>query len=458
MSSTPWTPAELERLDQLIATGEKEFTARQPRSAEMLADAKKSLAGGVTSSWQIAWPGPIWMSHGKGSKVFDVDGGEYVDLHGGYGVNVVGHAHPLIVDAVSARVGLGTHFAQPTEDAIAVAKELARRFSQPLWRFCNSGTETTMDAVHLMRAATGRDKFVKIEGCYHGHHDSVMVSVYNDSDEIGPADSPFSAPSGAGLPAAITDLTVIVPFNDLDAMQRAFDKNKGEIAGVIMEPIMMNSGIIPPEDGYLEGVRDIAHANGALFAFDEVKTGVTVASGGATEYTGVVPDLVCLAKAIGGGLAGGAIGGNEKVMGLIADGEYDQVGTFNGNPLWAAAARATLTEILDEDAYLHLGRLRKQVLDGAQVTIDRYELPAYALGFGAKGSITFSGTPIRNYRDFLTIDDRFSHGHWLFQHNGGVFLPPWGKAEQWMMSVQHDEGDIETFLDNFEAFARALRG
>ena len=453
-----WTSADLERLDQLIATGEKEFTVRQPRSAELLERARPYLAGGVTSSWQIAWPGPIWLSHGKGSKVFDADGAEYVDLHGGYGVNIVGHAHPKIVEAVSQRVGLGTHFAQPTEDAITVAKELARRFHQPKWRFCNSGTEATMDAVHLLRAVTGRDRFIKIEGCYHGHHDSVMVSVYNEQDEIGPADSPFSAPSGAGLPSAITELTVIVPYNDLEAMQRAFERFKGEIAGVILEPIMMNAGIIPPEDGYLEGVRDIVHANDSWLVFDEVKTGVTTASGGATEYTGVTPDLVCLAKAIGGGLAGGAIGGREEIMGLIEKGEYDQVGTFNGNPLWAASARATLTEILNEDAYEHLGRLRKQMVDGAGAIIERYDLPAYALGFGAKGSVTFSPTPVRNYRDFLTIDDRFSHGHWLVQHNGGVFLPPWGKAEQWMMSVQHSEEDIETFLDNFEAFARALRG
>jgi glutamate-1-semialdehyde 2,1-aminomutase len=453
-----WTEADLERLDHLIEEGERDFASRQPRSSELLAEARDFLAGGVTSSWQIAWPGPIWLSHGRGSRIFDADGAEFVDLHGGYGVNIVGHAHPRIVEAVSDRVRLGTHFAQPTENALVVARELARRFALPLWRFCNSGTEATMDAVHLMRAATGRDRFIKIEGCYHGHHDSVMVSVYNDLDELGHRSAPFSPQSGSGLPRAITDLTVIVPYNDPDAMERAFERNKGEIAGVIVEPIMMNAGIIPPEEGYLERVREIVHSHDALLAFDEVKTGVTVSTGGATEYTGVVPDIVCLAKAIGGGLPCGAIGGSEEVMGLIERGDYDQVGTFNGNPLSMAAARMTLTEILDEDAYEHLGRLRKQMIDGAGAIIDRYGLPAYPLGFGAKGSITFSGEPVRNYRDFLTIDNRLSHGHWLFQHRGGVFLPPWGKAEQWMLSVQHREDDIEKFLDNFEAFARALRG
>ena len=452
-----WTQADLDRLERLIEEGERDFASRQPRSSELLAEARDFLAGGVTSSWQIAWPGPIWLSHGRGSRIFDADGAEFVDLHGGYGVNIVGHAHPRIVEAVSDRVRLGTHFAQPTENALVVARELARRFGLPLWRFCNSGTEATMDAVHLMRAATGRDRFIKIEGCYHGHHDSVMVSVYNDLDELGPRSAPLSPQSASGLPRALTDLTVIVPYNDPDAMERAFERYQGEIAGVIVEPIMMNAGIIPPADGYLERVREIVHAHGALLAFDEVKTGVTVSPGGATEYTRVVPDIVCLAKAIGGGLPCGAIGGSEEVMGLIERGDYDQVGTFNGNPLSMAAARVTLTEVLDEDAYEHLGRLRKQMIDGAGAIIERYDLPAYPLGFGAKGSITFSGDPVRNYRDFLTIDNRFSHGHWLFQHRGGVFLPPWGKAEQWMLSVQHGEDDVEKFLDNLEAFARALR-
>jgi glutamate-1-semialdehyde 2,1-aminomutase len=452
-----WSDDDLGRLDDLIAEGERAFVARQPASAALLEKAKSSLAGGVTSSWQIAWPQPIFVSHGKGSKVFDVDGAEYVDLHGGYGVNIVGHAHPAVVRAVADRVAKGTHFAQPTEDALVVAEELKRRFGLPLWRFANSGTESTMDAVHLMRAISGRDRIVKIEGCYHGHHDSVMVAVANDED-IGPPDAPFSAPSGTGLPRAITDLVVVAPYNDVDAMRRLFERFEGEIAGVIMEPIMMNSGIIPPEDGYLEAVRALTHEHDVLLTFDEVKTGVTIGYGGATDSLGVTPDIVTLAKAIGGGLPCGAIGGTEEVMSHIIRGDYDQVGTFNGNPLTMASARATLTEILDEDAYAHLDRLRKKMSDGATAVIERYELPAYALAFGAKGSITFSGTRVRNYRDFLAIDDRVSHGHWLVQHNGGVFLPPWGKAEQWMLSVQHSEEDAERFLDNFERFARALRG
>jgi glutamate-1-semialdehyde 2,1-aminomutase len=452
-----WDEQDLRRLDEIIAEGERRFKERQPRSRALVEGARRVLAGGATSSWQIARPQMIWVSHGEGSKIYDADGGEYVDLHGGYGVGAVGHGHPKVVEALVRRAPRGTHFAQPTEDAIVVAGELSRRFGLPLWRFSNSGTEATMDAVHLMRAITERDLIVKMEGCYHGHHDSVMVSVSNGRDEIGPAERPYSAPSGSGIPRAMIELTLVAPYNDLDALERLFDEHRGRIAGVILEPIMMNAGIIPPEDGYLEGVREIAHAHGALVTFDEVKCGVTTAYGGATGYLGVRPDIVCLAKAMGGGVPCGAIGGTEEVMGRIADGTYEQVGTFNGNPLTMAASRAALTEVLVPEAYEHLDRFAGVMVEGARRIIEEYDLAAYPLAFGAKGSITFSARTVRNYRDFLEIDDRFSHAHWLFQHNGGVFLPPWGKAEQWTLSVQHTEDDARRFVDNIGAFARALR-
>src|SRR6476619_880543 len=231
-------------LGRVIAEQERIFTERQPESARMAARARGSLAGGVTSSWQITAPQPVWLSHGRGSKIYDVDGNEYVDLHGGYGAALAGHAHPAIVEAVRGQVTRGTHFAQPTEDSLVVADELARRFGQPLWRFANSGTEATMDAVHLMRAITGRWKIVKVEGTYHGHHDSVQVSVYQLLPELGPADRPNSVAASSGIPPEIVRLAQVVPFNDLDALERMFAENPGQIAGMIVEPVMMNAGII----------------------------------------------------------------------------------------------------------------------------------------------------------------------------------------------------------------------
>jgi glutamate-1-semialdehyde 2,1-aminomutase len=445
-------------LSGLIEDEAGAFLARQPRSRGLIDRARRSLAGGATSSWQVAEPQAVWLSHGQGSKVYDVDGTEYSDFHGGYGVALVGHAHPAIVSAVSERVLLGTHFAQPTEDAILVAEELSRRWGLPLWRFANSGTEATMDLVHLMRAATGRDLIIKVEGCYHGHHDSVEVSVMPDLEEAGPADAPVGVPDNTGIPRAMQDLVLVVAFNDLPMVERALAAHRGRVAGMILEPIMMNAGVIHPLPGYLAGLKDLLHREGALLAFDEVKTGLTVGPGGATRLYGVTPDLVSLAKSIGGGVSTAAIGGTAGLMGMIADGSYEQVGTFNGNPLAMAAARATLTQVMTPDAYLHLEHLRERMKAGITAVIEEHSLPWHVVTAGAKGCIAFRSEPIRNYRDFLDVDGDLGQLHWLVQHNGGVFLPPWGKIEQWLLSVQHDDADVDRFVANVARLAGLLNG
>jgi glutamate-1-semialdehyde 2,1-aminomutase len=456
-SGTPTIPATPAHIDELIVRQEKIFVDRQSESRRLAARADHALAGGVTSSWQITRPQPVWLSHGKGSKIYDVDGNEYVDLHGGYGAALAGHGHPAIVEAVRGQAALGTHFAQPTPAAILVAEELTRRFGLPLWRFANSGTEATMDAVHLMRAITGRDLIIKVEGCYHGHHDSVQVSVAPEAEDVGPACKPAQVPASTGIPRAITDLTLVVGFNDTGGVARLLDEYPGKIAGMIIEPIMMNAGIIQPEPGYLAGLKELLHSRDALLTFDEVKTGLTAGPSGATGATGVTPDIICLAKAIGGGVSVAAIGGTEEAMGHVSDGEYEMVGTFNGNPLAMAACRAMLCEVATPAAYERIEALRRQAVAGLEQEIDRNGLPAHVVSAGAKGCVVFSAEPVRDYRGFLSIDDSYSHAHWLYQHNGGVFLPPWGKAEQWLISVQHDETDIRRFTENFAAFAAALR-
>jgi glutamate-1-semialdehyde 2,1-aminomutase len=441
-------------LDDLIVEQSAVFLQRQPLSRSYIERARASLAGGATSSWQIAEPQAVWLSHGLGSRIYDVDGTEYIDFHGGYGASIAGHAHPAIVSAVSDRVRQGTHFAQPTEDAIVVAEELASRFGLPLWRYANSGTEATMDAVHLMRAATGRDLIIKVEGSYHGHHDSVQVSVMpEDDDEIGPAGRPIATAGNSGIPRQIRDLVVVVGFNDLPAVERALSEHKGQIAGMIVEPVMMNAGIIHPDSGYLAGLRDLLHGHDALLTFDEVKTGFTTGPGGVTASSGVTPDLVCLAKAMGGGLSTAAIGGTAALMEMIADGRYDQVGTFNGNPLAMAAARATLTEVLTTEAYAHLEGLRQRMETDIGEVIAEHRLPWHVITAGAKGCVAFLPDRIRNFRDFRRIDDRLGQAHWLMQHNGGVFLPPWGKIEQWLLSVQHTQADVDRFVGNVAQFA-----
>jgi glutamate-1-semialdehyde 2,1-aminomutase len=452
--TTTGTTAE-SRLNEIIAVQEEIFVRRQPNSARLAAQAAEHLAGGVTSSWQITAPQPVWLSHGHGSKVWDVDGNEYVDLHGGYGAALAGHAHPAITEAIKNQTANGTHFAQPTPNAVAVAGELARRFGLPSWRFANSGTEATMDAIHLMRAITGRDLIIKIEGCYHGHHDSVQVSVAPEEDEAGPRAKPASAPASTGIPKAITDLTLIATFNDLDSVARLLKEH--QVAGMIIEPVMMNAGIIKPEPGYLAGLKQLLHSRGALLTFDEVKTGLTVGPGGVTQQENVQPDLITLAKSLGGGVAVAAIGGTAETMAHVASGGYEMVGTFNGNPLAMAATRAMLTEVATPEAYERIEKLRQRAAAGIQAAIDENGLTAHVVTAGAKGCVVFADEPVRDYRGFLGVDDRYSHAHWIYQHNGGVFLPPWGKIEQWLISVQHDEADIDRLIENFGTFARAVR-
>src|SRR3954452_10766 len=290
----------------------RELLDRTPESARWYERARMVMPRGVPSSFQGADPRPTYLSHGQGWKVWEVDGHEYVDFHNGFGVMCVGHANPAIAGAVAQRAGEGTHFAAPTEGSTIVAEELRRRFGLPFWRFSNSGTESTLDAVHLARAATGRDIVLKIEGSYHGHHDAVMVSLRPPLDAAGEREHPNSVPFGAGHLAAISESTRVVPFNDADALQHLLEGElRDRVAGVILEPAMMNITIVVPRDGYLERVRELCDEHGVVMIFDEVKTGATIPAGVAVETFGVQPDVVCLAKAICGGLPGGAVGMTE---------------------------------------------------------------------------------------------------------------------------------------------------
>ncbi len=439
-------------LDDLIRHEEAAFLARMTKTAELWERAQRVMPGGVCSSWASSRPLPVWVSHGEGAYVWDADGTRYADMHGGYGVTVVGHANPAVVRAVQDRVAKGTHFAQPTEDSIDVAEALAHRFGLPMWRFGNSGTEVTMDAFHLMRAITGRKLVVKIEGSYHGHHDSAMVSIFRSADQLGPLDEPYRVP-GPGVVQEMADLLRIVPFNDLPALERVLEQHRGQIAGMIVEPMMMNAGIIPPQPGYLEGVRELTRQHGVLLAFDEVKTGLVVDWGGATRLFGVTPDIVCLAKALGGGLPCGAIGGTEEVMSAITSGVYDQIGTFNGNPLTMAAAKATLLEVLTPDVYTTAAALGREMLAGSSAALAAHGVPSYGAVFGFKGSVVFHEQPARNYREFLAISTALSHLHFLVQFNGGVFLPPWGKSESWTLSVGHSSVDGDLYVANVARLA-----
>jgi glutamate-1-semialdehyde 2,1-aminomutase len=445
-----------ERVTSLIGREEERFRATRQRSDELWREARKVSPRGVPSSFQDAAPQPIFVDHGLGSRVWDVDGNEYVDFHNGFGVMVVGHAHPSIVETVSKQIARGSHFAQPVADDAIVARELARRFGLPQWRFTNSGTESTLDTVRIARGFTGRERLIKIEASYHGHHDSVMVSVEPPPDLMGPADDPASVPQSQGIPKAVVELVTVVPFNDLPAMERAFKRHPDEIAAVIVEPAMMNLGIVQPDPGYLAGIKSMAHRNGALLIFDEVKTGVTIAPGGATDRFGVQPDLIALAKAIGGGLPCGAVGGREDVMAVIEDKRVTQMGTFNGNPLTLAASRVTLHDILTPKAYAHFDALAEVLQGGLDEVIAEHALPFHVITLAARGGVTYRAERVRNYRDYLQTDKQSAYLSWLYQCNRGVLMAP-GAEENWTLSVQHSQEDVQRYVENFAEMARDLR-
>jgi glutamate-1-semialdehyde 2,1-aminomutase len=453
--STVAEPIAPERVAELILKEEERFRSKRQRSDQLWKQARQYIPRGVPSSFQDAAPQPVFVDHGKGSRVWDVDGNEYVDFHNGFGVMVVGHAHPLIVKTITEQAARGTHFAQPVADDAVVAQELSRRFKQPQWRFTNSGTESTLDAVRLARGFTGRDRLIKIEASYHGHHDALLVSVEPPADKMGPADAPVSVPYSGGTPQAFVDLTTVVPFNNIEVLTRTLAQHRGEVAAIIVEPVMMNIGIVLPDDGYLATVRELAHQHGALLIFDEVKTGATIAAGGATERFGVTPDLVALAKAIGGGLPCGAVGGRADVMGTIDEHKVVQIGTFNGNPLTIAASKTTLTQVLTPQAYAHFDALAEALEGGLRKVMTDYQLPFHPITLAARGCVTYRKERVRNYRDYLTIDKKYAYLSWLYQCNRGVLMAP-GAEENWTLSVQHSEDDVLRYVRNFEEMAKDL--
>jgi glutamate-1-semialdehyde 2,1-aminomutase len=426
------------RIQALAERERRRFDASSQASHSAYGRASAVLAGGVPSSFQMRDPWPVYLTHGKGAALWDVDGRRRLDFHCGFGAMVQGHAHPVLTRAISERAALGTHFAAPTEDAVVVAAELARRFGLPKWRYTNSGTEATLDAIRIARGFTGRDVVVKMAGAYHGHHDAVMVAVDDRQSAY-----------GGGVPAAAAALTVAVPFNDADALESriaALERSGSGAACVILEPALM-LGMALPEDGYLDAVRAITRRHGVVLIFDEVKTGLSIAAGGAVERFGVSPDLVTLAKALGGGLPSGAIGGRPEIMAVVEERSVFQAGTFNGNALAMAAARASLFEVLTPEAYARLDRLGARLADGCARSLGERGLSGWSGSLGARGFVTPALGPIADLRSFAAASDApLSELTWLYFMNRGIYCAP-GRPEQWTISVAHTEEDIDLYVE-----------
>ena len=441
-----------EGLQQEIATYEK----RTPRSKDAHKRAESRLPLGVASNYRAYDPYPIFVRDGKGGHIHDIDGNEYLDFNLCFGALMAGHCHPGVVKAVQAKLGTGTMFGMPHDLEWELAEEICKRFPVEMVRFSNSGTECTMHAVRLARSATGRDKIIKMEGGYHGLHDSVLVSLKPKATEIGDDKFPNSVPGGAGVPKGTVANTLIAQFNDVAGVERLFAKYPGEIAAVIVEPIMMNVGILMPEDGYHKALREITKKNGALLIFDEVKTGAKLAYGGACEYFDIKPDIVCLAKSIGGGFPLAAFGAHKRVMNLISDHKVFHGGTYNTNPISMAAGLATFREVLTRANYTLIEKLSKRLVEGYNKTVAKVGLQGYIVSVGANGALMLYPKEIQNYRDWLAIDVDLWRHYWFGMVNRGVMCQPYWWDEQWTISVQHTEADIDQHLAAFADVAQSL--
>lgn len=454
MSTTESMTEHLVARARAITERELEAYKRRTVGSQRATDrARKVLPLGVPSSFQAYSPHPIVVRRAQSSWMEDVDGNRYIDFDMGFGALFTGHVHPAVRRAVEEQLDDGTLFVTPCEANAEVAEMLAARYNLDLWRFTNSGTEATMDAIRVARGVTGRDKIVKVEGGYHGHHDEVMISMKPALEDAGPADAPIPVPATAGITQAVLGDTIVIPYNDASALERVLAK--GDVACFIVEPVMENIGICLPDPGYLEAVREITQRYGTLLIFDEVKTGITAGWGGATGALGVQPDLVSLAKSIGGGLPLGAFGGKREYMDTITAGKVLHLGTYNGNPLVMAAAKAVLGEVCTPQATQATIDRNRVLLDRCDATIAKAGLPAHTVQFGAKGCVTWSRTPVRNYRDYKATDLDLAFAQWMHGINRGVLLPP-GLDEQWLISVMHSEQDALHYAEVFDEFVDEL--
>jgi glutamate-1-semialdehyde 2,1-aminomutase len=370
----------------------------------------------------------------------------------GFGAMLVGHLNPKVVRAVrKALRQTGTLFVTPSTISTEAAERYKKRFGLDMLRFTNSGTESTMYAIRTARAVTRRKAIVKVEGGYHGGYDPLQVSVKPPLDEIGPADSPEPWAPFDAEPGTVH----VVPYNDLDALERTFKQHGDEIACFVVEPIIENLSIILPDAGYLKGVRELCNQYDIALIFDEVKTGLTAGVAGAAAKVGVKPDLITLAKSIGGGLPLAAFGGTAKYMNAVVDGRMSHFGTYNGNPLCVAAAIA-VDEIATDEALAKAEAINRATMAKLDEVIKKYDLPAHTVGFGVKGALIWSPTAIRNYRDFKQTDFEVAELSWLWGVNRGVLTPP-GLDEQWLVSLATKQKDMDKLVSANRELAKALR-
>ena len=430
------------------------------RSAMAFARARRVLVGGVNSpvrAYKAVGRDPVFVVHGRGASVTDLDGNEYIDYVCSYGPLILGHAPPTVVEAIQKAVSLGTSFGMPTEAETLLAEMVVDAVpSIDVVRFVNSGTEAAMSAIRLARAATGRPNVIKCTGCYHGHSDALLVQAGSGATTIG-------VPSSLGVPKQITANTLLVPFNDEVAIDRIFAEHGRTIACLVVEPIAGNMGCVPPREGYLQHIRQRCDDYGALLVFDEVMTGFRVAYGGAQELYGVLPDLTALGKVVGGGMPCAAYGGRSELMQLLApEGPTYQAGTLSGNPMAMAAGIATLERLRDGRAYKQLEQISTNLVEHLRQAAAEVDVTVSFTRVGSMVCCFFNGPdpaePIENYEQATTCDTDAYSVFFNAMLQRGVVLPP-SQFETWFVSTAHDKSSIDqTAVAARDAFRAVATG
>jgi glutamate-1-semialdehyde 2,1-aminomutase len=444
-------PIDQNRVKEILKQEWELFTKQTGKSAEESRRSFKSLPLGVTSSFQHWDPYPISIVSAKGAYMTDVDGRQLLDLSMGFGAMFAGHLNPTVIEEIQTSLKTGMLFVTPSPTSTDAAQMICNRFKIDQVRFTNSGTESTMYAVRVARSATDKMGILKVEGGYHGSYDPFVVSSKPALNKAGDPEEPTAVIDSNLVPGDI----YVVPYNNIPALEAMFEKNASKIACYIVEPVLENLAIILPDEGYLERVRELCDEYKVVLIFDEVKTGLTAGAHGASVRLGVEPDLITLAKSIGGGVPLAAFGGKKKYMDFVTNGKMAHFGTFNGNPLAMAGVRA-IDRLCSDQALAEAEMLNQQALDRISEIIAEYQLPAHTVGFGVKGCVTWSTEPVRNYRDYKATDFGVAEAHWLFALNRGIITPP-GLDEQWLISLAHGQTEIDLLVEDFREFAKALR-
>ena len=446
------TPLDRNRIAELLEKEWEKFNSATSASKKHNQVASKVLPLGVTSSFQHWDPYPISVVSAKGAYVTDVDGRKLLDLSMGFGAMMVGHLNPAVVKSVKrALKKTGTLFVTPSPHSTSTAERMKRRFGLDMIRFTNSGTESLMYVIRIARAVTGRKAIIKMEGGYHGGYDPLQVSVKPALEHIGDGEYPIPH-----YPKDIEGGEVfVVPYNNLERLREVMQDHGSRIAALVMEPVIENLSIVLPDEGYLQQVRQLCDNYDIALIFDEVKTGLTAGVAGAAKKIGVTPDLIALAKSIGGGLPVAAFGGKQRFMDAVVDGRMAHFGTYNGNPLVMAAVDA-VDELATDAALAKAEELNRYTLTKLDQIIAEYSLPAHTVGFGLKGAMIWSPTAVRNYRDFKNTDFEAAELSWLWGINRGVITPP-GLDEQWLVSLSHTRKDMDLMIQRTRELAKALR-